>query len=196
MVYPFMRTYFKRSRIKDVLEFGRLPTQASFRKQTPLNTLKGSHLRDFWEVMDHHSIEELWFKCFGLSFCLNTLLVSPLQWCMSVPKSEKSAHCQFCGSPRIVEMHFLTTLQQNPWCYGKACEIQGTQGHTEHVFLSSSRLYALRTCHFRASFLLWTHSVWATSLRHGQKDETGFSLVKAAKILCEPHVCKEDQPSK
>lgn len=27
-------------------------------------------------------------------------------------------------------------------------------GHTKHVFLSSSRLYALRACHFRGSVFL------------------------------------------
>lgn len=150
-----MKYYFL-SRLKDILDFGGLPMQATM----------------------HHSTEKLWIQ-----------MLSPLQRCMSVQKPEKSS------SPRIVEMHFLTSPQQNPWCYSKACEIQGTWGHTEHVFLSSSRLYALKACHFRGSFLLWTHSVWATSPRHGRKDETGFSLVKVAKILCEPHVCKEE-PSK
>lgn len=188
MLHPFMKYYFL-SRIKDILDFGTLPMQASFHRQAPPNTLRGSHPRDFWEVMDHHSTEKPWIQMFGTKHAACVML-SSLQRCMLVQKSEKSS------SPRIVEMHFLTTPQQNPWCYSKACEIQGTQGHTEHVFLSSSRLYALRACHFRGSFLLWTHSAWATSPCHGQKDETDFSLVKAAKILCEPHVCKEDQPSK
>lgn len=43
-----------------------------------------------------------------------------------------------------------------PMVYRRICETQGRQGHTEHVFLSSSRLYALRACHFRGSVLLWT----------------------------------------
>lgn len=166
--------------------------QASFHRQLPLINSE-CHIRGIFGRLWITIPEKLWIQMFG-TFLLSKhpacVMLSPLRRCMSVQKPEKSS------SPRIVEMHFLTTPQQNPWCYSKACEIQCTQGHTEHVFLSSSRLYALRACHFRGSFLLWTHSVWATSPRHGQKDETGFSLVKAAKILCEPHVCKEDQPSK
>lgn len=64
MLHPFMKSFFL-SRIKDILDFGRLPMQASFHRQAPPNTLRGSHQRDFWEVMDHHSTEELWIQMFG-----------------------------------------------------------------------------------------------------------------------------------
>lgn len=104
MLHPFLKYYFL-SRIKDILDFGRLPMQASFHRQAPPNTLRGSHWGDVWEVMDHHSIEELWIQMFG-SFLLSKhaacVMLSLLQRCMLVQKSEKSSR------PRIVEMLFLT----------------------------------------------------------------------------------------
>lgn len=64
MLHPFMKYYFL-SRIKDISDFGKLPMQAYFHRQAPPNTLRGSHPRDFWEVMDHNSTEKLWIHVYG-----------------------------------------------------------------------------------------------------------------------------------
>lgn len=75
MLYPFMKYYFL-SRIKDILDLGRLPLQASFHRQAPPNTLRGSHLRDLGSLWITFPQRSYGFKCLGLSFCLNMLLVS------------------------------------------------------------------------------------------------------------------------
>lgn len=74
---------------------------------------------------------------------------------LNMQRVSRWVHCSdasLCATSRVME----ATVQQSPWCYRRICVIRGTQSHTEHVFLSSSRLYALRACHFRGSILLWT----------------------------------------
>lgn len=89
---------------------------------------------------------------------------------------------------RVVEMHLQTTLQQKPWCYRKICGIQGTQGHTEHVFLSSSRLYALRACHFRGSFY-FEHTVFGPQAPAMLRKMKQVSALLKQYRSCVSHMC-------
>lgn len=138
------------------ISYGRLPT--SLHQQFHL--LKERVISEgipgrFWM---HHFTEELWIQMFRVIGSI----FSSLYYLFFLPESKHAACIKLIPLQRCIPLYQLyaisrqTTAQQNPWCYRRICEIHGTEGHTEHVFLSSSRLYALRACHFRGSVLLWT----------------------------------------
>lgn len=136
--HPFFH-YRCGTKLQNVLDCGRLSTQSSFHKQTSFISKapfhRGSMDSNVWN--DWHNFQST--ISFLLSYwVMQHVLVISLQWCMPLYQLEAIS--------RLME----TTVQQNPWCYRRISEIQGTRGHPEHVFLSSGGLYALRPS------LLWT----------------------------------------
>lgn len=101
----------------------------------------------------HRFTEKVWIQMFRM---IGTMF--------SLPEAKHAACIKLISLQCCVPLYQLyaisgvmeTTVQQKSplFCYRRICEIQGTQGHTEHVLLSSSRLYAPKACHFRGSVLL------------------------------------------